>query len=169
MIKKIIFFLAWIGIFTMSILGIGYITMPQYFSTIDTSSLIFKAVVFNLCLVYVCISILKLLSNFSKEKDYVIKNEHGSVHISTDTVKNLIKEILSRDSDIKGLKIDCGSKRNKYYVKLNLDMVSNNNLSNKTVDIQNLVKNNLEQKLDLKVDYIEVKISRLSIRKDSIE
>ena len=143
--------------------------MPQYFSTINTSSLIFKAVVFNICLVYICISILKLLSNFSKEKDYVIKNEHGSVHISTDTVKNLIKEILSKDNDIKGLRIDCGNKGSKYFVKLNLDMVSNNNLSNKTVDIQNLVKNNLEQKLDLKVDYIEVKISKLSIKKEGVE
>ena len=48
-------------------------------------------------------------------------------------------------------------------------MISNNNLSAKTIDIQNLVKANLEQKLDLKVDYIEVKISRLSARRDSME
>ncbi|MBC2853024.1 MAG: alkaline shock response membrane anchor protein AmaP [Cetobacterium somerae] len=169
MIKKLIFFFAWIGIFTIAVTGIGYITMPQYFSTIDTSSLIFKVVIFNICLIYMCISILKLLSNFSKEKDYVIKNEHGSVHISTDTVKNLIREILSKDSDIKGLKIECGNRGSKYFVKLNLDMISNNNLSSKTVDIQNLIKTNLEQKLDLKVDYIEVKISRLSPRRDSIE
>lgn len=153
----------------MSITGIGYITMPQYFITINTSSLIFKVIVFNICLIYACISILKLLSNFSKEKDYVIKNEHGSVHISTDTVKNLIRESLSKDNDIKSLKIDCGNRGSKYFVKLNLDMISNNNLSAKTIDIQNLVKANLEQKLDLKVDYIEVKISRLSARRDSME
>lgn len=169
MIKKLIFFFAWVGIIIIAVTGIGYITMPQYFTTIDTSSLMFKAVVFNICLIYICISILKLLSNFSKEEDYVIKNEHGSVHISTDTVKNLIREILSKDSDIRGLKIDCGNRGSKYFVKLNLDMVSNNNLSTKTVDIQNLIKTNLEQKLDLKVDYIEVKISKLSIKKDLIE
>lgn len=153
----------------MAVIGIGYITMPQYFSIIDTSSLIFKVVVFNVCLVYICISILKLLSNFSKEKDYVIKNENGAVHISTDTVKNLIREILSKDNEIKNLRIDCGNRGSKYFVKLNLDMVSNNNLSTKTVDIQNLVKTNLEQKLDLKVNYVEVKISKLSIRKDSVD
>ena len=76
---------------------------------------------------------------------------------------------MSKDSDIKGLKIECGNRGSKYFVKLNLDMISNNNLSSKTVDIQNLIKTNLEQKLDLKVDYIEVKISRLSPRRDSIE
>ncbi|MGL5088217.1 MAG: alkaline shock response membrane anchor protein AmaP [Cetobacterium sp.] len=168
MIKKIVFFFAWLGIFTISSLGIGYITMPQYFSTIDTNSLMFKVVIFNICLAYICITILKLLSKFSKQKDYVIKNDHGSVHISTDTVKNLIREILSRDTDIKGLRIDCGNRGSKYFVKLNLDMISNNNLSIKTVDIQNLVKNSLEEKLDLKVDYIEVKISKLSIKKDIV-
>ncbi|MGL4652489.1 MAG: alkaline shock response membrane anchor protein AmaP [Cetobacterium sp.] len=169
MIKKLIFFFAWIGIFAMAVAGIGYITMPQYFSTIDSSSLIFKVVFFNICLAYICISVLKLLSKFAREKDYVIKNEHGAVHISTDTVKNLIREILSRDSDIKGLKIDCGNRGSKYFIKLNLDMISNNNLSIKTVDIQNLIKNNLEEKLDLKVDYIEVKVSKLSIKRDIIE
>ncbi|MGL5356337.1 MAG: alkaline shock response membrane anchor protein AmaP [Cetobacterium sp.] len=169
LIKKIVFFFAWVGIVMISILGIGYITMPQYFSTIDTSSLIFKVIIFNICLAYICISILKLLSKFSKQKDYVIKNDHGAVYISTDTVKNLIREILSRDSDIKGLRIDCGNKGSKYFVKLNLDMMSNNNLSIKTVDIQNLIKNNLEEKLDLKVDYIEVKISKLSIKRDIME
>ena len=76
---------------------------------------------------------------------------------------------MSKDNDIKSLKIDCGNRGSKYFVKLNLDMISNNNLSAKTIDIQNLVKANLEQKLDLKVDYIEVKISRLSARRDSLE
>ncbi|MGL4988883.1 MAG: hypothetical protein ACRC5F_06555, partial [Cetobacterium sp.] len=57
----------------------------------------------------------------------------------------------------------------KYFIKLNLEMLSNNNLSQKTVDIQDLIKHNLEEKLDLKVDYIEVKISKLSIRRDLVE
>ncbi|MGL4904443.1 MAG: alkaline shock response membrane anchor protein AmaP, partial [Cetobacterium sp.] len=77
--------------------------------------------------------------------------------------------MLSRDSDIKGLKIDCGNRGSKYFIKLNLEMLSNNNLSQKTVDIQDLIKHNLEEKLDLKVDYIEVKISKLSIRRDLVE
>ncbi|MGL4909930.1 MAG: alkaline shock response membrane anchor protein AmaP [Cetobacterium sp.] len=169
MIKKIIFFFAWLGIFIMSIMGIVHITMPQYFSSIDVNSLMFKVIFFNICLIYITISILKLLSKFSKQKDYVIKNDHGAVHISTDTVKNLIREMLSRDSDIKGLKIDCGNRGSKYFIKLNLEMLSNNNLSQKTVNIQDLIKHNLEEKLDLKVDYIEVKISKLSIRRDLVE
>ncbi|MGL5797458.1 MAG: alkaline shock response membrane anchor protein AmaP [Cetobacterium sp.] len=169
MIKKIIFFFAWMGIFVMSIMGIVYIAMPQYFSSIDINSLMFKVIFFNICLIYITVSILKLLSKFSKQKDYIIKNDHGAVHISTDTVKNLIREMLSRDSDIKGLKIDCGNRGSKYFIKLNLEMLSNNNLSQKTVDIQDLIKHNLEEKLDLKVDYIEVKISKLSIRRDLVE
>ncbi|MGL4904329.1 MAG: alkaline shock response membrane anchor protein AmaP, partial [Cetobacterium sp.] len=100
MIKKIIFFFAWLGIFVMSIMGIVYIAMPQYLSSIDVNSLMFKVIFFNICLVYITVSILKLLSKFSKQKDYIIKNDHGAVHISTDTVKNLIREMLSRDSDI---------------------------------------------------------------------
>ena len=169
MVKKIIFFFAWVGIFVISIMGIAYIAMPKYFITVDMSSLLFKLTVLNISLIYMFISILKLFSNFPKQEDYVIKNDHGSVHISTDTVKNLIREILSKDRDIKGLKIDCGNKGKKYFVKINLDMISNSSLSTKTTDIQSLIKDNLEEKLDLKVDYIEVKISKLSIKKDLVE
>ncbi|MBC2851387.1 alkaline shock response membrane anchor protein AmaP [Cetobacterium sp. 8H] len=169
MVKKIIFFFAWVGIFVISIMGIAFIAMPKYFVTVDMSSLLFKLTVLNISLVYMFISILKLFSNFSKQEDYIIKNDHGSVHISTDTVKNLIREILSKDRDIKGLKIDCGNKGKKYFVKINLDMISNSSLSTKTTDIQSLIKDNLEEKLDLKVDYIEVKISKLSIKKDLVE
>lgn len=168
MIKKIIFFFAWIGIFVIAITGIGYIVLPQYFIAINTNSLLFKVVVFNICLIYIIVSILKLFSNFSKEKDYIIKNEQGSVHISNDTVRNLIREILSKDEEIKGLKIDCGNRGSKYFVKLILDMMSNSNLSTKTTEIQNKVKSGLETKLGLKVDYIEVKISKLSMNKDMV-
>lgn len=169
MLKKIIFFFSWIGIFFISLFGIAYIVAPSHFTNIDTGSFLFKAVVFNICLVYIFVSILKLLSNFKKQEDYVMKNEHGSVHISTDTVKNLIKDQLSQDRDIKSYKIDCGNKGKKYFVKINLDLISNDSLSVKTIEIQENVKELLESKLDLKVDKIEVKISKVSIKKDLTE
>lgn len=169
MIKKIIFFFAWIGIFTMSIIGMTYIVMPTYFVSVNTTTLLFKFTVFNISLLYAGISILKLLSNFQKQDDYILKTEHGSVHISTETVKNLIKEELNSDRDIKSFKIDCGNKGRKYFVKISLDLLSNDSLAVKTSEIQGIVKELLEKKLDLKVDYIEVKISKVSIKKDLIE
>lgn len=164
--KKVIFFFAWIGIFLLSVTGMAYIAVPKYFVTVDTTTLIFKVVAFNICLLYLFICILKLSSNFSKTEDYVIKTEHGSVHISPDTVKNLIRELLSKDKDIKGLRIDCGNKGRKFFVKISLEILSNSSIANKTLDIQSFIKNSLEEKLDLKVDEIEVKISKLSMKKD---
>lgn len=166
MIKKILFFFAWVGIFILSVLGLGYILFPNLFVDFDINSLTFKVIVFNICLIYICLSILKLVSNFYKDKDYIIKTEHGKINISTETIKNFIKEILSKDSDIKGVKVVCKSRRNKQDIKLTLDMVSVD-LSSKTFEIQQLVKKNLEEKLDLKINSIEIKIEKLSIRKDA--
>lgn len=150
----------------LSVTGMAYIAVPKYFVTVDTTTLIFKVVAFNICLLYLFICILKLSSNFSKTEDYVIKTEHGSVHISPDTVKNLIRELLSKDKDIKGLRIDCGNKGRKFFVKISLEILSNSSIASKTLDIQSFIKNSLEEKLDLKVDEIEVKISKLSMKKD---
>ncbi|WP_297486836.1 alkaline shock response membrane anchor protein AmaP [uncultured Cetobacterium sp.] len=168
MIKKIIFFFAWVGIFAMSIVGFAYMVMPSYFSNIDTTSLLFKIVVLNICLIYFIISLLKLFSKFSKEEDYVIKNENGTVHISTETVKSLVKELLSKDRDIRSLKIDCGKKGRKFYIIINLEILSNSSIAAKTTDIQSYIKNTLDEKLDLKVDVIEVRISKLSMKKDPV-
>lgn len=98
-----------------------------------------------------------------------MKNEHGLVSISTETVKNLIKNQLSQDKDIKSYKIDCGNRGRKYFVKINLDLISNESLSVKTVEIQEKVKELLEDKLDLKIDKVEVKISKVSIKNDLTE
>lgn len=168
MIKKIIFFFAWIGIFALSITGFAYIVTPNYFANVDTTSLLFKIIVLNICLIYFIISLLKLFSNFGKEEDYVIKNENGTVHISSDTVKSLVRELLLKDKDIKSLKVDCGKKGRKFYIVINLDIISNSSIGTKTTDIQNYVKNTLDEKLDLKVDVIEVRISKLSMKKEPV-
>ncbi|WP_297407895.1 alkaline shock response membrane anchor protein AmaP, partial [uncultured Cetobacterium sp.] len=107
-------------------------------------------------------------SKFSKEEDYVIKNENGTVHISTETVKSLVKELLSKDRDIRSLKIDCGKKGRKFYIIINLEILSNSSIAAKTTDIQSYIKNTLDEKLDLKVDVIEVRISKLSMKKDPV-
>ncbi|WP_255492161.1 alkaline shock response membrane anchor protein AmaP [Cetobacterium sp. 2A] len=166
--KKVVFFLAWVGIFLLSIIGISYIIMPSYFVQVDTTSLIFKFTALNICLVYFFISLLKLLSNFSKKDGYTIKNENGIINISSDSVRNLLKEVLSRDHDVKAMKIESGKRGSKFYVSVTLEILSNANIADKTVAIQNSIKEELRNKLDLNVDIVEVKISKLSIRKDSM-
>lgn len=169
MLKKIIFFFAWLGIFIGSILGLVYVITPQYLSFIDINSTVSKLIILNVSWIYLFITLLKLSSNFSREKDYVIKNENGSVVISSSTIKTLIADILSRDKEIKDEKIECGNNGKKYFVKINMSMVSDSSIAEKTTDIQNKIKNSLEDKLDLKIDDIEIKISKLITKKNMEE
>lgn len=141
--------------------------VPNYFVILETETFLFKAVFFNICLIYLLVTLFKLYTIFSKEDEYIIKNENGSVHISAETVKTLIKELLSSDKEIKGLKIDCGKRGKKFFVKISVEILSETSIAAKTTSVQNYIKNSLEEKLDLKVDEIEVKISKLSVKKDT--
>lgn len=164
--KKVIFFLAWVGMFVLSVLGIGYIVMPSYFSQIDTTSLIFKFTALNICLAYFIISLMKLFSNFARKEGYSIKNQDGVIYISPDSVRNIVKELLIHDPDINGIKIESGKRRGKFIVSVALDISSNINIAEKTSSIQSRIKQELQNKLDLNVDSVEVKISRVSVKRE---
>ena len=160
--SKIVFFLAWLGILILAFLGLGYVVYPEYFFSLDTDSVLFKGLILNISIIYIVIVFMKIKTYFAKEEDYVIENEFGSVHISTDTVRRIISELLLKDNDIKSVKVLCNTKnKNEYYVGLNLDLVSGCNFSTKTDEIQNKIKNELEGKLNLVLKNIEVKISSI--------
>ena len=85
MIKKIIFFFAWIGIFLLSITGIVYVVIPKYLVQFNTyiGTLSYDIIVLIISIIYFIVSILKFLSLFEKNKDYEIKTEDGIVYISS--------------------------------------------------------------------------------------
>ena len=164
MLRKVIFFFAWLGIFVLSIVGIVYVAVPGFLVKFNIDGFMWNAAVVVISLIYFFISLLKFTSLFSKEEGYVIKNENGEVRISIDSIKNIIKEILNRDKDVRNVKIICSRKGKKHTVTIYMDMETNKSIAEKTSEIQNSVKYELQDKLQLDVNVVEVKIKKLSLK-----
>lgn len=164
MLRKVIFFFAWLGIFVLSIVGIVYVAVPGFLVKFNIDGFMWNAAVVVISLIYLFISLLKFTSLFSKEEGYVIKNENGEVKISIDSIKNIIKEILNRDKDVRNVKIICSRKGKKHTVTIYMDMETNKSIAEKTSEIQNAVKYELQDKLQLDVNVVEVKIKKLSLK-----
>ncbi|MCJ8341809.1 MAG: alkaline shock response membrane anchor protein AmaP [Cetobacterium sp.] len=163
--KKLVFFLAWIGIFILSIFGFIYTLVPNLLR-IDTNTLTFKIITLNICILYFIITMLKLFSLFTKKEGYKVKNENGVIYISEDSIRSIVKTILDRDPDIKGARIKSGKSGGKLYVSVTLEILSNDNIAEKTNSIQGAIREELNSRLDLNVDRVEVKISKVSVRKE---
>lgn len=117
------------------------------------------------CITYISFYIsFKIYNSFSREEGYVIKNQNGEVRISIDSIKSIIKEILNRDKEVRNVKIVCGRKGKKHTVTIYMDMETNKSIADKTSEIQNAVKYELQDKLQLDVSVVEVKIKKLSLK-----
>ena len=101
---------------------------------------------------------------FEKTGDYEIKTENGKVTISAASVTNFVKEMLSRDKDVEGIKVFTGKRGRKFFVKIKLDMLTDGNIAEKTASIQDGLRKRLADKMGLEVDTVEVQISKLSIK-----
>lgn len=169
MTNKFLFFLGWVGIFILSITGIVCTVMPSVivkFNPLDSMKTNVAIVV--VCVAYFLLCILKLCSMFEKTGDYEIKTENGKVTISAASVTNFIKEILSKDKEIDGIKVTTGKKGKKFTVKIKLDMLTDGNISEKTTSIQEGIRERLSEKMGLEVDTVEVQISKISLKSNKV-
>ena len=164
MLRKVIFFFAWLGIFVISVFGITYVAVPGFIVKFNIDGFMWNAAVIVVSLIYLFISLLKFTTLFSREEGYVIKNQNGEVRISIDSIKSIIKEILNRDKEVRNVKIVCGRKGKKHTVTIYMDMETNKSIADKTSEIQNAVKYELQDKLQLDVSVVEVKIKKLSLK-----
>ena len=164
MLRKGIFFFAWLGIFVLSVFGITYVAVPGFIVKFNIDGFMWNAAVIVVSLIYLFISLLKFTTLFSREEGYVIKNQNGEVRISIDSIKSIIKEILNRDKEVRNVKIVCGRKGKKHTVTIYMDMETNKSIADKTSEIQNAVKYELQDKLQLDVSVVEVKIKKLSLK-----
>lgn len=164
MLRKVIFFFAWLGIFVLSVFGITYVAVPGFIVKFNIDGFMWNAAVIVVSLIYLFISLLKFTTLFSREEGYVIKNQNGEVRISIDSIKSIIKEILNRDKEVRNVKIVCGRKGKKHTVTIYMDMETNKSIADKTSEIQNAVKYELQDKLQLDVSVVEIKIKKLSLK-----
>lgn len=167
MLKKLIFFLAWVGVFILSLMGIVYVAVPKYFVQFNTyvGTFGYDMVVLAVSIIYFLVCIYKFISLFERSKDYSIKTEDGTVFISSGTVTTFIKDELAKDREITNIKVDTRKSGNKFNINIKLDILSNDNVSDKLAFIQSKIKQDLSDKMGIQVGKVQVKIAKLAVKR----
>ena len=169
MLKKLIFFFAWIGIFLISLVALNYILLPgqivydnPYAEKI--TSFQYKMVILVLAALYLFICIIKFFSLFERKKDYERKTENGTLKISKATINNYVMDLLRRDPDITGIKTVSELKGNKFLINIKCELLAKMNIANKISYLQNLIKTDLMENLGVDVNKVVVNIVKIEAR-----
>ena len=169
MLKKLIFFFAWIGIFLISLAALNYILLPgqivydnPYAEKI--TSFQYKMVILVLAALYLFICIIKFFSLFERKKDYERKTENGTLKISKATINNYVMDLLRRDPDITGIKTVSELKGNKFLINIKCELLAKMNIANKISYLQNLIKTDLMENLGVDVNKVVVNIVKIEAR-----
>ena len=169
MVKKLIFFFAWIGIFLISLVALNYILLPgqllfdnPYVEKI--TSFEYKMTILVIAALYLFICIIKFFSLFERKKDYERKTENGLLKISKTTINNYVMDLLRKDPDITGIKTVSELKGNKFFINIKCELLAKMNIANKISYLQNLIKTDLMQNLGVDVNKVVVNIAKIEAR-----
>ena len=169
MLKKLIFFFAWIGIFLISLVALNYILLPGQIVYDNPfaekiTSFQYKMVILVLAALYLFICIIKFFSLFERKKDYERKTENGSLKISKATINNYVMDLLRKDPDITGIKTVSELKGNKFFINIKCELLAKMNIANKISYLQNLIKTDLMENLGVDVNKVVVNIAKIEAR-----
>ncbi len=169
MVKKLIFFFAWIGIFLISLVALNYILLPgqllfdnPYVEKI--TSFEYKMAILVVAALYLFICLIKFVSLFERKKDYQRKTENGLLKISKATINNYVMDLLRKDPDITGIKTVSELKGNKFFINIKCELLAKMNIANKISYLQNLIKTDLMENLGVDVNKVVVNIAKIEAR-----
>ena len=169
MLKRLIFFFAWIGIFLICLVALNYILLPGQIVYDNPfaekiTSFQYKMVILVLAALYLFICIIKFFSLFERKKDYERKTENGTLKISKATINNYVMDLLRRDPDITGIKTVSELKGNKFLINIKCELLAKMNIANKISYLQNLIKTDLMENLGVDVNKVVVNIVKIEAR-----
>ena len=167
MFMKFIFGIAWIGIFILAILGIYIGMFPAYLEILDFSSLITRGVVIGISLIYLLLFIEKLVILFEKPKELKMKTPNGTLKISSNSVNNIVKEVVGEHPKVKNLKVKNKTNGKKLKIFVSIDIMSSQSLSEDLNLIQQDIKDRIENYLDLNITEVELRVTKLIKEKSS--
>ena len=169
MLKKLIFFFAWIGIFLISLAALNYILLPGQIVYDNPfveaiTSFQYKMIILVIAALYLFICIIKFFSLFERKKDYERKTENGLLKISKATINNYVMDLLRKDPDITGIKTVSELKGNKFFINIKCELLAKMNIANKISYLQNLIKTDLMENLGVDVNKVVVNIAKIEAR-----
>ena len=169
MLKKLIFFFAWIGIFLISLVSLNYVLLPgQFFYdnpyTANITTFQYKMVILVLASLYIFICLCKFFSLFERKKDYERKTENGTLKITRATINNYVSDLLRKDPDITGIKTTSELKGNKFLIYIKCELLAKINIADKIAQLQSLIKRDLNDNIGVEVNKVVVNISKIEAK-----
>ena len=169
MLKRLIFFFAWIGIFLICLVALNYILLPGQIVYDNPfveaiTSFQYKMIILVIAALYLFICIIKFFSLFERKKDYQRKTENGLLKISKATINNYVMDLLRKDPDITGIKTVSELKGNKFFINIKCELLAKMNIANKISYLQNLIKTDLMENLGVDVNKVVVNIAKIEAR-----
>ena len=169
MLKKFIFFLAWIGILILSVLGINFVLFPdQYIFSfpILTRLSIFelKMIILSVSVLYLFLVLYRFISLFERKKEYEKVTPNGVVKISNTTINNYVLDLLKKDREVSNIKVSSERKGKKFFIYVKFQILEQLNVTNKIVSVQNLIKEELNNNIGIEVKEVIVNVSGLSVQ-----
>lgn len=170
MFGRFVFFIGWIGIGVLSLLG-GFLALGLASGTVFNLSMvdliaILRTKVFVLSLggisfFYLLLFIEKTISLFIKEdRGYEFKTDTGMVSVSENSLNSLIKEIVEQNKEVKNVKASSFKGKKGLNVDVRVDIEAVTNLSKKLNEIQLDVKEELVKKLNIEVEKIDIRANK---------
>lgn len=170
MFGKFIFFIGWIGIGILSLLG-GFLALTLTSGTMFNLAIgdlmnIMRSRVFALSMgaisfFYLLLFIEKAISLFVKDdRGYEFKTEAGIVSISENSLNSLIKEIVEENKEVKNVKASSFKGKKGLNIDVKLDIEAIPDLSQKLSSIQLELKEELIKKLNIEVEKIDIRANK---------
>lgn len=168
LLKKTVFFLAWIGILCLSLLGLNYVFLPQslafgYNALGGIGPFFQKMIILAISILYIILTIYKFLSNFEKSENYIQSTEHGVINIASQTLDNYILELLRRDISLENIRVKSVCNGKKIKVDIKTDVVTVVNVLNKVREIQELVKREVKNGIGVDINDVQVNLEKLAL------
>ena len=161
MFMKFIFGIAWIGIFILAIFGVYIGIFPVFLDRIDFNDLITRGIVVGVSLVYLLLFIEKLIKIFERPKELRMKTPNGVLKISSNSVNNIVKEVVGEHPKVRNLKVKNKTNGKKLKIFVSIDIMSSQSLSDDLNLIQQDIKDRIESYLDLSITEVELKVTKL--------
>ena len=135
--KKLLFFLAWLGIFCIGIFNIIYLVLPSLITRyISISSFMLETAILVLSVLYVLLAVYKLLTKFERNKDYQVETPNGTVVIAASTINKYVVEVLQKNFPVQSTKVRSYNKRSGILIDAKMDMVLSKNVADSIQEVQ---------------------------------
>lgn len=162
--KKLLFFLAWLGIFCIGIFNIVYLILPSFIAKyISVSTFILESTILVLSIVYVLLAVYKLFSNFERKKDYQVKTPSGTVVIASSTICKYVLEVLQKNFSVDGIKVKSQNKRRGVSLDIKMSMILQGKVEEEIQRVQMKVMEEIQDKLGISIHKIKVHLSNIAL------